>query len=82
MGADSSDIYRSLEQRIDNVMILGRVLKTEPKSKQKTGTGNRGLGGARGSCRVDRNEVARAFKLRSNPRASSVTAVGRGEVHV
>ena len=46
MGADSSDIYRSLEQRIDNVMILGRVLKTEPKSKQKTGTGNKGLGGA------------------------------------
>ena len=45
MGADSSDIYRSLEQRIDNVMILGGVLKTEPKSKQKTGTGNRGLGG-------------------------------------
>ena len=45
MGADSSDIYRSLEQRIDNVMILGEVLKTEPKSKQKTGTGNRGLGG-------------------------------------
>ena len=45
MGADSSDIYRSLEQRIDNVVILGGVLKTEPKSKQKTGTGNRGLGG-------------------------------------
>ena len=46
MGADSSDIYRSLEQRIDNVMILGGVLKTEPKSKQKTGTGNRALGGS------------------------------------
>ena len=66
MGADSSDINRSLEQRIDNVMILGGVLKTEPKSKQKTRTGNRGLGGARGSCCVDRNEVARAFKLWSN----------------
>ena len=82
MGADSSDINRSLEQRIDNVMILGGVLKTEPKSKQKTGTGNRGLGSARGSCRVDRNEVARAFKLWFESCASSVTAVGRGEVHV
>ena len=40
-GAESSDIYRSLEQQIDNVMILGGVLKTEPNSKQKTGTGNR-----------------------------------------
>ena len=50
MGADSSDIYRSLEQRIDNVLILGGVLKTEPKSKQKTGTGNRGLGGSCGKC--------------------------------
>ena len=49
-----------------DVMILGGVLKTEPKLKQKTGTGNRGLGSARGSCRVDQNEVARAFKLWSN----------------
>ena len=41
--------------------------KTEPKSKQKTGTGNRGLSGARSLCHVDNNEAACASqKLWSN----------------
>ena len=74
MGADSSDIYRSLEQRVDNVMILGRVLKTEPKSKQKTGTGIRGFGGAAECVGVQRSFHGRCSGVNDNEQSLTNTS--------